>query len=357
MLTSIELVLQHLKSNSKHDWFDQVDDKQCLISGWCTLAPHRYGLLALILLMLGLLYQITLFTLAALVLIAYTTQRFSLWVTVNQAVCFKKYFLAVIPYQVKYLPLDCQLSIEGSTDPVNIHDVRYPTHSNSSHSSVYLFLEHHLLPPGYQPVLHCEYTRALQLQKLFTSQLKHFMQVRLSDNSGKKIEYFTEEPGEWMICLIELLPKVFGPRRIFKTTHCQLSWWAPRLQTTVPLAIIAILLASVSFYAPLFVLIVYLLFACIMITQRETYWMNHSELHWKRYILGICIAHKQWNTLHHIKPTLHTHLYAPSGDYVMIYDTERLQTHVVGNSWDSAWIYYELKQALQQYATQDFNKL
>jgi hypothetical protein len=351
---SIELVLQHLKSNSKHDWFCQVDDDQCLITGWRTLAPQRYGLLALILIMMGLLYQIIFCTLASILLILYATQRFSIRIDPYHGLCVTYYALAIIPYRKKYAPLTSVLLIEDIMDPYpssSLFDFKTPVPKMIQNNriiqtgSVDVFLQHSLIPKWSHLLIHCEYERALKLQKLFKKEVQRISILRLTQNEGEKLEYFEEEPGEWIICLIELFPKIFAPRRISTLNSYKMSWWAPRWQLGITLVLMTFCLVFITPYIPTLACTTYLIFILIFLSQREVLLVDRQSLRWERHVLGINVSYQQWNTINSV---LNTHLYAPSGISVLIYDKMYQHGKEFGHTWDAAWIHQELIRILEE---------
>ena len=169
--------------------------------------------------------------------------------------------------------------------------------------------------------------------------------LRLTQNEGEKLEYFEEEPGEWIICLIELFPKIFAPRRISTLNSYKMSWWAPRWQLGITLVLMTFCLVFITPYIPTLACTTYLIFILIFLSQREVLLVDRQSLRWERHVLGINVSYQQWNTINSV---LNTHLYAPSGISVLIYDKMYQHGKEFGHTWDAAWIHQELIRILEE---------
>ena len=318
------------------------------LSGSRISSPQRYQLLSLLVLIFTLVYPNLLLFVLGLSLAFWSSRRFKLIISSARGV--ELHLIVLFPYRQLRLPLiDTQIKQFQEKEPV-----AQSLQANSDHLSstqlnhltfVSLVLSHPSLHGEPLTLLKLDQESGQVFSRVFASCLKLAYQKR-NLSSKTPLALFKHEPGEWVIALIDLFPKYLAPKSNSQFNRTKVTWWSVS-NTHLYLSISAIIVCCILIIFQATLSISLLLGITItLVFSRESFLIEPDEITWRKSLLGIPLRELRFSKMVHTK--LEEDIHAPSGRHILIYDpVNPLNTLVIGQAWDAAWIHKELSAGLR----------
>lgn len=306
------------------------------ISGWVVSTPQRYFMVSCTTILIGLLFESWLIISIGASLSLWASRRFSVVISSTSGVCVTSSF--ILPYKHARLPLrDTSFIVQRSlnrveplTSPPNLSKV---VEVSVSHNKIT------------QPIVlqRQSYQAAERLARVGNHMIKRALAMH--QVTAEPIHLYYDEPGEWTIALMELLPQLLLPTKQISLTQTKLTWWSPKVSTYLGAGIGVLSGFGVMLFAPALGLCSLILALLILFNTKELLLISHgaSAVMWRRSLFGITID--EGSLFGPLWVELQRDLRAPNGRSVILADLH--MNHLqLGQPWDAQWLYQEIERSL-----------
>ena len=354
----LSVIIKHLQSDTPTDWFAAHESIGTLkLSGWSMLSPHRYIYFSLPLLGIGLMYGTMGLSILSGMIFLWSIRRYTVSISPSEGMTVS-WSLLGLRYKRRRLPLSCLLTLSRPLSPTPIHAPQpkwadQDTTNNpmkSDQNDVNLSAEVWIYHPDFIErnfiLTTCIASRAFELRRKVYHRSEEAQTQRLNHPDGLPLKLFEEEPGEWVVGLIELLPKILGPRRKRRPSDTELTWWCPKGSAIVWSLVALSLTPFISIFSYLLAILTVLWAIFNVISIRDRLKVTPTLIFWERTWFGLSLRQRIWSSSAYID--LEIDLHAPSGRQVTLFERGEPDSALsIGNPWDAAWIYHELTEVLE----------
>lgn len=323
-------------------------DAEWILSGPQVLAPLRYYLIAGLLFSISVVKPQPLTPCLAIALTLWACRRFSLIISSEQGVILT--LTSLIPYRSIKLPLlQTQLKLNSIASTGLFHKKI----DRKPHDLMYVALVHPQLYKRQIILMTTSRATGERLTLLF-SHLLNLAHNERSIVSKSPLSLYHSEPGEWGVTLIELFPKLFGPRVNSHLLGSELYWWSPTALTLALSPMLFGLGLYLILFQPWLSIVFILLSICVVIFSRDNLLVRHDGIEWTSHFLGLPLKSRSLSS--QLVLELECDLHAPNGRRVCLIDQVTKKVLRLGRPWDSAWIHRELSLAMARHARNHFGR-